>query len=70
MLETIGAEKVDKENDVIYLASMLLPWSLNCPKRCTFHNFVLASARNLSLLKQFTCMHLKVHYAFSVTDMV
>ena len=69
MLQTIGAEKVDKENDAICLASML-PWSLNCPKKCSFHNFVLASARNLSLLKQLTCMHLKVHYAFSVTDMV
>ena len=69
MLETIGAEKVDKEKDVICLASML-PWSLNCPKKCSFYNFVLVSARNLSLLKQVTCMHLKVHYVLSVTDMV
>ena len=69
MLETIDAEKVDKENDVICLASML-PRSLNCPKKCSFYNFMLASTRNLSLLKQFTCMHLKVHYALSVTDMV
>ena len=35
-------------------------WSLNCPKNSIFYNFVLTSARNLSLLKQFTYMHLKV----------
>ena len=35
-------------------------WSVNCPKKCIFYNFVLTSARNLSLLKQFTFMHLKV----------
>ena len=29
-------------------------------KKCIFYNFVLASARNLSLLKQFTYKHLKV----------
>ena len=61
MLETISVEKVDKENDVICLASML-PWSLNCPKKCGFYNFVLA--RNLSLLKQFTGMHLKLIMRF------
>ena len=35
-------------------------WSINCPKKCIFYNFVLTSARNLGLLKQFTYMHLKV----------
>ena len=35
-------------------------WSLNCLKKCIFCNFMLTSARNLSLLKQFTYMHLKV----------
>ena len=29
-------------------------------KKGIFYNFVLTSARNLSLLKQFTYMHLKV----------
>ena len=35
-------------------------WSLNCPKRSIFCNFVLTSARNLSVLKQFTYIDLKV----------
>ena len=35
-------------------------WSLNCPKKFIFCNFVLFSARNLSLLKQLVYMHLKV----------
>ena len=30
------------------------------PKKCIFCNFVLTSAKNPSLLKQFTYMHLKV----------
>ena len=34
-------------------------WSVNCPKMCIFHKLVLTSARNLSLLKQFTYIHLK-----------
>ena len=34
-------------------------WALNCFKKCIFCNIVLTSARNLSLLKQFTYMHLK-----------
>ena len=29
-------------------------WALYCPKKCIFCNFVLTSARNISLLKQFT----------------
>ena len=33
--------------------------SLNCIKKCIFCNFLLTPARNLSLLKQFTYMHLK-----------
>ena len=35
-------------------------WSLYCPKKCIFCKFVLTSARNLSLLGQFTYMLLKV----------
>ena len=34
-------------------------WSLNCPKKYVFYNFVLTSARNLGLLKQFIDMYLK-----------
>ena len=34
-------------------------WSLNCLWKCIFCKFVLTSARNLSLLKQFTYMHPK-----------
>ena len=34
---------------------------LNCPKKSVFYNFVMTSARKLSLLKQFTyCIWLKV----------
>ena len=54
-------KKVDGVNGVI-LVSMLLPelWSLNYPKKCIFCSFVLTSARNLSVFKQFTYMDLKV----------
>ena len=61
MSQTFRAEKVDGKNGVISLVSMLpsrvmvlkLPKKVNC-----FCNFVLTSARNLSILKQFTYMHL------------
>ena len=29
-------------------------WPLICPEKCIFYNFVLTSARKLSLLEQFT----------------
>ena len=50
-----------KKNGFICLVYMFLPqlWSLNCLKKCIFCNFVLTSARNLRLFKQFTYMHLK-----------
>ena len=41
----------------IFLAEF---WSLNCSKKSIFCSFVLTFARNLSLLKQFTYVHLKV----------
>ena len=47
MLQTVRAEKVDEKNGV------------KCIKKCIFCNFVLTSARNLSLLKQSTYTHLK-----------
>ena len=34
-------------------------WSLNCPKWCIFCKFVLTSAGNLNILKQFISIHLK-----------
>ena len=62
MVQTVRAERVDEKNGVICLVSILLPelWSVYCPKKCNFYNFVLTLARNLFLLKQFTYMHLKV----------
>ena len=45
---------------VQYLCFLPELWSLNCLKRCISCNFVLTSARNLNLWKQFTHMHLKV----------
>ena len=57
MLQTVGAEKVDEKYGVICLVSVS-PSIIQ--KRAFFYNFVLTSARNLSLLKQFAYMHLKV----------
>ena len=53
----VRAKKVDKKWGIPCILPEL--WSLNCPKKLTFCNFVLTSARNLSLLKHFTYMHLK-----------
>ena len=60
MLRTVRVEKVDEKNGVICLVPMFPScfWSLNCVKKCIFCNFVLTLARNPSLLKQFTYMHL------------
>ena len=44
---------------VLFTSSLSELWSLNCPKKCIFCNFVLTSARHLSILNQFTYMHLK-----------
>ena len=55
-------EKVDEKNEVISLVSIFPSWVmvLKLSKKCFFCNFVLSSARNLSLLKQFTYKYLKV----------
>ena len=55
-------KKVDEKMGSFVQFPCFLPelWSVNCPKKGIFYNFVLTSARNLSLLKQFTYMHLKV----------
>ena len=62
MLQTVRAEKVDEKmgSFVSFPSFFLELWTLNCPKKCIFCNFVLTSARNLNLLKQFTYMDLKV----------
>ena len=62
MLQTVRALKVDDKNEVICLVSMFLSWVMvfKLSKKEHFYNFVLTSGRNLSLLKRFTYMHLKV----------
>ena len=62
MLQTVRAEKVDeKMGSFVYFTCFLLELcSANCPKKSIFYTFMLTSARNLSLLKQFTYVHLKV----------
>ena len=56
MLQAVRGGKVDEKNVVICLVSMIPSWVmvLNCLKMCMSVNFVLTSARNISLLKQFT----------------
>ena len=57
MLQTVRKEKVHEKNGTICLAFML--WSWNCLKKCIVCNFLLTSARNLIVIKQFTYKHLK-----------
>ena len=66
MLQTARTEKLDEKMGPFAKFSYFLPelWSINCPKMCIFYNFVLTSARNLSLPKQFTYMNLKVFITF------
>ena len=59
MLQTVRAGKVDEKNGVIWLVSMFPSWFM-VRKLSKKIRFMLASARNLSLLKQFTYMHPKV----------
>ena len=62
VLQTVRAEKSRWKNEAICLTSMFPSKGvvLNCPKKFIFCNFVLFSAKNLSLLKQLVYMHLKV----------
>ena len=62
MLQTVRVEKVDeKMGSFVYFTCFLLELcSATCPKKGNFYTFMLTSARNLSLVKQFTYMHLKV----------
>ena len=61
MSQTVRVEKVDRKNGVICLVSMF-PYQfmvLKLSKKVQCCNFVLTSARSLSILKQVTYMHLK-----------
>ena len=58
MLQT--AKKVDKKMGSTFSGKgAFLNYSLNYLKKCIFCNIVLTSAKNRSLSKQFTSMHLK-----------
>ena len=59
--QTVRAQKVDETNGVIWLISFFLSWvmALKLPKIVHFSIFVLTSARNLNILKQFISIHLK-----------
>ena len=59
--QTVRAQKVDEKNGVICLISFFLSWVmvLKLPKIVHFWKFVLTSARNLNILKQFISIHLK-----------
>ena len=61
MLQTGRAEKVDEKNGVICVVFMFPSrvMILKLSKKVHFFNFVLTSVKNLSILKQFTYMHLK-----------
>ena len=65
MSQTVRAEKIDDKNGVISLVSMFLSrvMILKLSKKVIlFLQFCAVSARNLSILKQFTYMHLIVYY--------
>ena len=56
-----GYKQLDQKKSMKKMGSFVLfpyslpeLWSLNCLKKCIFCNFVLTSARNLSLWKQYT----------------
>ena len=53
--------KKDGKNEVSFLVSMFPSWVMviKLSKKVNFCNFVMTLARSLSLLKQFTYMHLK-----------
>ena len=72
MLQTVRAGKVDEKNGVICIVFMFSLWVmvLKLSKKCIFGNFWLSSARNSSLLKQFTYMLLKVLITLSEYHMV
>ena len=61
MLQADRAEKVNEKNGVFCVVFMFPSWVmiLKLLKKVHFLNFVLTSEKSLSMLKQFTYMHLK-----------
>ena len=61
MLQIVRVEKADEKLGVICIVYIIdsRVMVLQLSKKVHFFNFVLTSARNLSLLKQITSMHLK-----------
>ena len=61
MLQTGRAEKVDEKNGVICVDFMFPSWVmiLKLSKKCIFSILCWPQQKNLSMLKQFTYMHLK-----------
>ena len=61
MLQTEWKKPMKKMRS-FFLFPRFLPelWFLNCLTKCIFLDFVLTSARNLSLLKQFIYVYLKI----------
>ena len=59
--QIVRAQKADKKNGVICLISFFLSWVmvLKLHKIVHFLQFVLTSARNLDILKQFISIHQK-----------
>ena len=62
ILQTVRVENMDEKNGVICLVSMFISWVmvLKLSRKGIFCNFVLISAKTLSLWRQFAYMHLKV----------
>ena len=63
MLQTVRAEKVDEKIAVIGLVSIFPTWVMVCKLSKKVHFFTILcwpKQKSLSLLKQFTYMHLKV----------
>ena len=58
MLQIVRVKKVDEKNGVICQVSMF-SLSFKLSKEYSLCNFMLISAKNRILLKQFTHMHLK-----------
>ena len=69
MLQIVRAEKLDLKK-WRHLSSFHASFLSYGPKKCIFCNSLLASARNLRVLKQFTYMDLKVFISLSENDMV
>ena len=73
MLQTVRAEKVDEEmGSVVWFISFLPElWSLNCPKKYIFCNYLLNSAREYKSVKAIYIYESEISYhSLSENDMV